>query len=151
MNESPENKANLRLFRYSLYNSNNWYVMLDAPVAKLACQNNKVHSVYHLRLESWLAYSSVLLMMCWFWVLSFECRPFCCSPSCHVDFVVKCTRAVSFGIMLPMLFYLFKLARNLHTWMYLNMWWFYLRYNNKLVCDASQGFFFYWSLSERFC
>jgi hypothetical protein len=40
--------------------------MLDAPVAKLACQNNEVHSVYHLRLGSWLAYSSVLLMMCWF-------------------------------------------------------------------------------------
>jgi hypothetical protein len=103
MNESPENKANLRLFRYSLYNSNNWYVMLDAPVAKLACQNNKVHSVYHLRLESWLAYSSVLLMMCWFWVLSFECRPFCCSPSCHVDFVVKCTLCLS-GLCYPCYF-----------------------------------------------
>jgi hypothetical protein len=62
----PREQANLRLFQYSLCNSNNWCVMLDASVAKLACQNNKVHSVYYLHLESWLAYGSVLLMMCWF-------------------------------------------------------------------------------------
>jgi hypothetical protein len=40
--------ANLLFFQYSLCNSNNRDVMLDAHVAKLTCQKNKVPSVYRL-------------------------------------------------------------------------------------------------------